>query len=935
VYKETVWDLDMTKYNYSRPADDPKAPGDVYDPVFKGQSPEGAPVIGEYTLEAKADRSINTLGSDFTAKGFKGKDTRVWIYRQTNAHDSRIYSASLVRERSDYLVATIDGGEPYGMYLMWVENALGSSYPVRINAAEATWLGPDHATAGGRVSIYGRNLSHEHGTTRSYVYIRRWGTDATVKSIPVKVTEVNPYKVTFEVPADVEKNGDYEVWVHNGHGGEYGWSGPLKLHIDSSDPYIWSGKRINVKTYGAKGDGQTDDSRAIQSAIESAQDGDRIYFPAGTYKLLSGSLESNKKLSFEGMGGDRSILLTDSGFSQAQMLYIKGFPSRVEGLGFKTQKPDGQGLKILLRAEGVGEGEETRGFIVRDSRFETAAFGGNAVATNLYGINCISIEHVSDAHVSHNYFTSQVAVSGYVCRELFVQDNTIYGNWKVTHGNGNLMLSFSGNIRKADISNNYFQSVDHEGPVKDGDRVIVRAIVFQNWHGGRMDRIYIGKNRVERAGNPWDNSGEIILFELPADNRAYSLGSVEGETMTLTGLRSRRANNLTNETIAIVKNKGIGQYRRIIASKGNQITVDRPWDIQPDKTSAFTLCTSASDVMVYKNTIIGIPNYHLQENATSGIQLFGCGFDCVIDNNNFSYAHHGIFICGDTGDSTMSGSLSTGPMGNLITDNTVNNTVYGLENIVAMYPNGIPTPQPNEIPWSSNVNNVFRDNQVSDIKQFTIRGTLNGGYGILVGQLYNDWQNPIWNGPWVQKSLIEHNTVTDASSKYIWLRQHQQYTTVRENNFVDNNKYPGTTGVYFSPQNKDACIVGNMFSRDVDTLYGGALPGPSLQLSQRSLIFDITGNTDELSKTLIIRNGGTGSLNLSVSHDVGWITTSLDNPEIKDKQDSSVLKVHIQSRRRLRPGIYQGTITIYPGTSTAYKTVGVKLIVKDENSAGL
>lgn len=48
----------------------------------------------------------------------------------------------------------------------------------------------------------------------------------------------------------------------------------------------WDGILINVKAYGAIGDGKTDDTATIQKAInEAAEVGGRVYFPPGTYKV--------------------------------------------------------------------------------------------------------------------------------------------------------------------------------------------------------------------------------------------------------------------------------------------------------------------------------------------------------------------------------------------------------------------------------------------------------------------------------------------------------------------------------------------------------------------------------------------------------------------------------------------------------------------------
>ena len=80
--------------------------------------------------------------------------------------------------------------------------------------------------------MYGRNLSNQNGTTNSWIYIQPPGYAGQW----VTPTSVNPYQVSFTVPSLA--NGTYQVWVHNGHGGHYGWSGPLTLTV-------YSGHRVD------------------------------------------------------------------------------------------------------------------------------------------------------------------------------------------------------------------------------------------------------------------------------------------------------------------------------------------------------------------------------------------------------------------------------------------------------------------------------------------------------------------------------------------------------------------------------------------------------------------------------------------------------------------------------------------------------------------
>jgi hypothetical protein len=68
-----------------------------------------------------------------------------------------------------------------------------------------------------------------------------------------------------------------------------------------------AGRVVNVKQFGARGNGLADDTTAIQAAINAAKPGETIYFPVGVYSVSNFVVKNRSGLSFAGEGQKSTI----------------------------------------------------------------------------------------------------------------------------------------------------------------------------------------------------------------------------------------------------------------------------------------------------------------------------------------------------------------------------------------------------------------------------------------------------------------------------------------------------------------------------------------------------------------------------------------------------------------------------------------------------
>ena len=143
-------------------------------------------------------------------------------------------------------------------------------------------------------------------------------------------------------------------------------------------PASWKKKArdvLNVKDFGAKGDGSTDDTAAIQAAIDYAVAAGRrsVYFPAGTY-IVTSPLHAQVETGTTTVGGS----------TKSRYAYGMGLTLRGEQVGKTVLRKTGQTTYTIPANNNINGG----------STVDTTLFFGGTEGTGLY-VSDLSIENAS------------------------------------------------------------------------------------------------------------------------------------------------------------------------------------------------------------------------------------------------------------------------------------------------------------------------------------------------------------------------------------------------------------------------------------------------------------------------------------------------------------------------------------------------------------
>jgi polygalacturonase len=623
-------------FGFPVPSPEPALPPgtDAFNPPAYATSTSG-PAIAEISKSADRDEVVSMTGVKL------GGVSGFGVFSQApSARGGSIASVDALR--ADDTAATVllpSSLPPWSMYLIWPERGGTRGKAFAINRTEAWWLGPDNATAGTTISVYGRNLSRSNGNSTSFIYIK----PAQSAGQYVTPVSVNPFKVDFKVP-DLAA-GSYEVWIHNGHGGRFGWGAPLTLRVLAEPPWAGQDRRIfNVKRFGAVGNGVANDTAAIEAALSAAGSAapSTIYFPAGTY-LVASAIKAPNNVRWLGDGMDSTEIRLSTNINASM---------------FSGADQNAQFERLTLNANG-NTGSQPLFWIISVSnlRFQ-------AIRLEAWGVAALETHNSSGLYVDASELVENGSFYG-SSRQIFMTNNrfrmTGYGESVVALWGGRDLSMVGNDLANADEN-------------RDDGHGIGRFFVGQSQFGS-LKNMYWGDNASHQAA-PHDcskvdcNKGEQICFEMVGSDLKDGFKAATANTVTFSSLSA--SDKAGGQDLVIVGGRGAGQRRHIVSASENTATLDEPWNVIPDSTSRFALAATASRVAIYNNTFQGRPSYFRHDSDSTAVLLYGNVYDAVVDRNNISQMRHGMMTV------ALSSAYGLSPYFLQYSNNTVTDSNSGL-----------------------------------------------------------------------------------------------------------------------------------------------------------------------------------------------------------------------------------------------------------------
>ncbi len=515
-------------------------------------------------------------------------------------------------QRSEHsLKAIIPANWKQGIFACRVRNGKQTSNIVFLNFPDSWWFqgdgGLSAARAGGWLRIMGKSLDF---SGKSIVCLR---------AADGSITKLNPesmtcYNLFLKIPGTLNK-GKYEILVHNGYGGSFGYKNIGILNVLDAkveDKYV-----LNVLDYGADPLGKKDSTVAIVSCAGklASLGGGVIFFPRGRYRIdskhrahmwLDTPLKVNSGTTLRGESADLVSLWWPDRDEPLPSLIEGGNDFAVENMTIYTQ---GKHRNIITGENNVRISQvRIRANCFYMCRANGATHhnrgideipGKTGAAIELWGHN----NWVSDCDIYHPGLGFRLKNP----QGTTVRNNTICAGRMVSIGGADGLI-FENNIFQA----NTLDAGGNDINVYFG--ITCRHVYYAHNH---VSHIY----GVDRENLTFDGHGTAYIGKI---------AEVEGLKVTLKGKpvlgRGERdaMPSIHDATIYIIHGKGIGQYRHLTNYAGNRLEIDKPWDVMPDKESLVSIGAFNGRHLIIGNT---------GQDTGTLVQLYPPNCECIVAKN--------------------------------------------------------------------------------------------------------------------------------------------------------------------------------------------------------------------------------------------------------------------------------------------------------------
>jgi hypothetical protein len=673
-------DLLVAPSGWPAPNPSPITPGPDWASAVKLAGTAAAvPLIYEHTPEAGPDQTFFLVGDRLTPELF------IWG-GSDEAASGQQWQAKMQFAHATSLAATLPALAEDGPFLIWAGNPSGWSRPIRLNAPQPWWCGPDLAFSGDAVRIFGRNLARRPDCSAAFVYLALPGQPG----VWLDVEQAGKYSVTVRLPAHLGP-GTYEAWVHAGRGGACGWGGPLKMKIQQR-PMAVSPELNPVLPPAA---GQLLDLQKLLDR-QSHRGGGAVLLGEGLFPF-QGTLQVPKGVTLAGSGRDKT------------KLQLVQNPAAHFGPGVDAATiwlaGDAAGLKDLTVS---GTSQVNLGVAVKSAEPLVWVSGCRIENVRICGIERKHIVTGNESPLNDSYGGPEENGQGNYGVRLMnaayavVHSSEIWARAPL-YLSGVRQCSFIGNdlipmaaLHNAEACIEGRNEVIEECVI-EGNRVAcppgagaggptTRRMLWFSTGRGSVTHNWIAENGVSAPAGPGatagagqarfggvagtdQNVGETILLE--ANQRTMFFGKlISGDSTSvmlpkvlpstpdnlmgtmLNGMNAAPRELLAhdsagNETpywppdeddggkeppiyeyyVSVLSGTGQGQTRRVVGRENNRLIVDRPWSEPPAAGSLVAIGTG-----FYQNLIVG--NY--TPDGMTGIQLWISCVENVIANNSIA-----------------------------------------------------------------------------------------------------------------------------------------------------------------------------------------------------------------------------------------------------------------------------------------------------------